>query len=319
MKRIICLNPAISSTNKGDEIIVEACTKHLENVLNDSFAVHVSTHMPMVNYQIRAYGKVDYTIVLGSNLLCGILNQEFRQWYLRGRNILALSNVVLMGAGWQQYNGKINFYTKEYYRMMFKGPFIHSVRDEYTKNILNSIGITNVINTGCPTMWGFTKDFCADIPTSKHKDVVFTLTDYAPNPKRDKYLIDCLKKNYENLYFWIQGMDDLDYLESLTKGHDEKIEYITWSLEAYEEFLKTHDCDYVGTRLHAGIKAIQMKKRTLIIGIDNRAIELNRDSNLNVLNADEIEKLEEKINGEIVTDIHINEKNIEEWKSQFKK
>ena len=45
----------------------------------------------------------------------------------------------------------------------------------------------------------------------------------------------------------------------------------------------SENIDYVGTRLHAGIRALQHKKRTIIIGIDNRAIEKAKDFNLTVI------------------------------------
>ena len=44
--------------------------------------------------------------------------------------------------------------------------YIHSVRDSFSEQMLNSMGITNVINTGCPTMWGITKELCQDISSA---------------------------------------------------------------------------------------------------------------------------------------------------------
>ena len=47
----------------------------------------------------------------------------------------------------------------------------HSVRDSYTKKMLNSIGINNVVNTSCPTVWNITPDHLATIPDTKAKYV----------------------------------------------------------------------------------------------------------------------------------------------------
>ena len=75
--------------------------------------------------------------------------------------------------------------------------------------------------------------------------------------------------------------------------------------------------DYVGTRLHVVIKCLQHKKRTIILAIDNRASEMKKDFNLPVILPEDVEKLNEAIHGEYLTDIHIPEENIEKWVQQF--
>ena len=91
------------------------------------------------------------------------------------------------------------------------------------------------------------------------------------------------------------------------------------SFEEYDKFLVENDCDFVGTRLHAGIKAMQRYRRAIIIIVDNRARSMKRDYNLNCIERDNIdEQLETYINGDFKTDIHLNTSNIEKWKNQFK-
>ena len=48
-------------------------------------------------------------------------------------------------------------------------------------------------------MWGLTSKKCSKVPSRKGKDVIFTLTDYKPDRKRDQYLIDVLRKEYEDI------------------------------------------------------------------------------------------------------------------------
>ena len=49
------------------------------------------------------------------------------------------------------------------------------------------------------------------------------------------------------------------------------------TLEAFDNLLESEiDLDYIGTRLHAGIRAIQKKRRSIIIGVDNRALEMQK-------------------------------------------
>lgn len=73
-----------------------------------------------------------------------------------------------------------------------------------------------------------------------------------------------------------------------------------------------------GTRLHAGIHALNYKVRSIILAVDNRATEMGRDVNLPVIQRSEIgEKLESKINTDFTTDIRINQKNIRLFTEQF--
>ena len=133
----------------------------------------------------------------------------------------------------------------------------------------------------------------------------------------DKALIKVLVKNYKKVYFWIQGSDDLEYFKSLHSG--ENIEIIPPTLEAYDRILENvNSLDYIGTRLHAGIRALQKKVRTIIVGIDNRAIEKSKDINLKIILRDDIEdKLELMLKEEFKTDIRLPIASIEKWKNQF--
>lgn len=64
-------------------------------------------------------------------------------------------------AGWYQYQDEPTGYTKRILKTLLDGQYLHAVRDEYTRQRLLKLGITNVLNTACPTMWGLTDDKCA--------------------------------------------------------------------------------------------------------------------------------------------------------------
>ena len=97
-----------------------------------------------------------------------------------------------------------------------------------------------------------------------------------------------------------------------------KCEVIPSTLDAFDAALDQEDTDYVGTRLHGGIRALQHGRRSLIIAIDNRAREMHKDFNIPVLERDEIEKLEDWICGESTTDIRIPIDEIERFLGQFR-
>lgn len=317
MKKIVLYNPAISSLNIGDEIIEDACKKNLNELFDDSMYIEISTHLPVSNLYMSIIKNVNNSFVLGSNLLMPKMNGLFRQWDIKFWNANLIKPVILMGVGWHQYSKKTNLYTRLLYKKIFSKQYMHSVRDEYTKEKLNEIGITNVINTGCPTLWSLTKEFCKKIPKKKADKVVFTLTDYNKDIDKDKKLIEILRKNYKEIYFWVQGADDYEYLQELNELNDIKI--IAPNLKSYDKVLKKENIDFIGTRLHGGIRALQNKRRTIIISVDNRATELNKNYNIPIIQRDDISNLSDIINSEIVTDINIPEENIEKWKSQFRK
>src|SRR5690606_6629126 len=176
------------------------------------------------------------------------------------------------------------------------------------------IGIRNVVNTGCPTVWGLDEPHCSQINPQKRDTVITTLTDYMRDPDRDRRMFEILKKHYRTVYVWVQGSKERAYIESLTSG----IHYIAPKLSAFDAFLEKEPCDYVGTRLHAGIRALQKKRKAIIIGIDNRALEMRNDIGLNVIERQRIDSLEEKIHEEMSVKLYLDTDAIHRWKTQFK-
>ncbi len=318
MKKVMLFEPGLSTDNLGDQIIVDAVKKAFSNVLQDCFLIEFSTHVPLYNRHMQHCENADLKLICGSNLLVGNLGSylHFRQWPVNIFTSKSLVPCVLVGVGAQKYGQKIGPYTKHIYNKILDPNYIHSVRDGFTEKQLKSNGIKNVINTGCPTMWEMTPEKCSRIATKKSSQVIFTLTDYKPDVRRDQYLIDQLRKEYSQLYFWIQGSRDFDYLKTLKNTED--ITILSPTLSVYDRFLEENDnIDYVGTRLHGGMRALQHERRTIILGIDNRAIELNRDYNIPVIEMEKIKYLSEMINGEWNTNITLPVTAISKFLGQF--
>lgn len=315
IKKTVIFDTSIDTTNLGDEIIMEYCNYWLQDM-----GYHVSVKAAVQSTPKRNVLKeiVDYKdkFICGTNLLYPNMTIQ-RQWKF-GHPFRAYSDICLLGVGWNSYSDKpINRISKYFYKHYLNKTKIHSVRDEYTKIKLESIGIKNVVNTACPTMWKLNAEFCKDIPIKKAQNVITTLTDNSPDMKNDKRMLEILLKNYNKVYLWLQGEEDKQYFDKMDiRG---EITIVNRNLKDYDEMLKRDDIEYVGTRLHAGIRALNFKKRTTIIAVDNRAIEIARDTKLNIiLREDVTEKLEKKINEEFVTRINLPEENIRLWKEQFK-
>ena len=322
MKKIVILDTSIATKNIGDEIIVDSITKELENIFErDIMLMRVPTHEIISRWSRRIIKESDYTFVAGTN----ILNSRYKiiksnQWNLRLIDILFVKNIILMGTGWANYQSRANILVKFIYKRILNKEIQHSVRDSYTERKMKVMGLGNVINTACPTMWQLTPQHCKTIPKDKATNVVTTLTDYRINYEKDLELFNILIDNYEKVYLWIQGSNDLIYYNKLkTKFDCSKVILIDARLKSYDNLLKSDSSlDYVGTRLHAGIRAMQYKRRTIIIGVDNRAIEKRKDFNINVLTRDELSKLGKVINSELATELTIDFDAINKWKNQFK-
>lgn len=320
MRKVTILDTSLASKNIGDKIIVDSVKNELNNIFKEkTMFFNVPTHEIISRHSRRIINNSDYSIVSGTNLLSSKFNiLKANQWNINLYDALELNDIILMGVGWSNYQENASLLTKLVYKKILNSNLLHSVRDNYTKNKLNKLGIENVVNTSCPTMWRFTPEFCSLIPKNKAKNVIFTLTDYRINEKKDKELIKILYKNYNKVFFWPQGSKDLNYFKKLN-CLDDKINIINPTLECYDQILDSNiSLDYIGTRLHGGIRAMQKKIRTIIIGIDNRAIEKEKDFNINVLKRKHMNKLENYITNDLETKIKLDYSNINRWKNQFK-
>lgn len=312
------LDTSIYSKNIGDQIIMDSIIVELADIFREYFFLSVPTH----NYLTKAnYLEMKNTILqflCGTNLLSSNMN-SYNQWKVNLLDILYLKNIILIGVGWWKYQGNPNLYTSFLLNKLLSRTYIHSVRDNYTLEKMNLMGIKNVINTGCPTLWRLDGDHCLKIPKKKSKNVIITFTDYNQNYKLDQRFFQIVYYNYEYVYIWIQGSRDYAYIKSIISNYDKKkIIIVSPTLKSYDLILSSHiDIDYIGTRLHAGIRAMQHKRRSIIISIDNRTIEMSKDFNLNVIPRSEIEKLKYKINEEVVTNITLDLDAIDLWKKQF--
>ena len=126
--------------------------------------------------------------------------------------------------------------------------------------------------------------------------------------------MDTALKLYEKVYVWIQTTEDEPYVSTM-RGQ-EKLTRIC-SLDRYDELLKSGGVDYVGTRLHGGIYALQHGIRTIIISIDQRAEGIHEANHIPVLKRENIEGLEEMIRQPFKTEIVVDREKISEFLGQF--
>lgn len=313
MRKIVVFDPSQVTDNLGDFIIMDAVNAALYKMFPEDYLFHVPTHDRPGKGGLEQIAKSPVSFVGGTNMLTSHW-LWYRQWKLNILDVPKVKNAVLCGVGWHKYQSVPDFVTAYILRSMLSKTYLHSVRDRYTEKHLHTIGIKNVVYTGCPTMWNLTPEHCQTVPVRKAKVAVMTVTEYLKNIEVDRAWMEAVLKNYEQVYFWSQMFEDLEYAKSQVGS---KIKIIAPTLAAYNEFLANNDCDFVGNRLHGGIRALQHGRRSLILEVDNRAAEIGRDTGLQTLPRADIPAIEQWINQPKPVSIRMPFEQIDKWKRQF--
>ncbi len=330
IKKIALLDPSMKSNGKtspnlGDIIIYESVKEMLSEVFPGHSLVRISTHEQITRAHKILINQSDFTFVGGSNLLTSHILAFDRLVPSKKRFFHffpGFKNVVPVGVGWSSYIGEPDFHTRKYYKNIFHRKINLSVRDSYTKNKLQSSGIKNVVNTGCPTLWNI-KNRIPQKFNHSLEDILFTLTDYHPDEVADNKLLETLIR-YKNkrLVFFPQGPADADYLQSLSVYRDNSTQFylLPYNFEEFKNYTANNEFNYIGTRLHCGIRCMQLQQPALIIGIDNRAVEIANDTLIPVVKRNDVETIETWMKGGQIfnTQTTIPHHEISRWKAQFK-
>ena len=315
VETIALLDTATASTNLGDQIIMEAVRHEIAGLFRDRMVFTIATHERMGAHSRTLIRGAGWAIAGGTSLLSS--RMWFRSnWRVTPIDALAGLNVVLLGAGWYQYQHAPDPYSRWMIRSLLSHDGLHSVRDGYTQRMLASIGITNAVNTGCPTIWHLTPSHCALLPRRKAESVVTTINSYPglKAPAADRRLLEVLTQQYRTVYLWIQTHTDFEYARSL----QEHLVYVDPSVAALDAVLTSKlDLDYVGNRLHAGIRALQHGRRAMIVEIDNRAREMGADFGLPTVGRTDFERLERMITEPLEIAVNLPQAAIDRWKGQF--
>lgn len=310
----IILDTAMDSDNCGDHIIMENCMLQLGRCMDTAALAHIPTHRFPSEEELELLTTSGQKILCGTNILSGRM-RTYGLWKLSPR-ITPYCNTVLMGVGFDSKSESFDRYTRSMFHAILSKDGIHSVRDSFSEKKLKAMGIENVLNTGCPTMWDLTPEHCASIPHRKARNVVCTVTDYIRDAKNDGAMLDILLESYDHVYLWLQGREDPKYIREL--GYADRVTLIPGTLSDYDAVLAQEDLDYVGTRLHAGIRALRKGRRSLIVSVDNRAECIGADTGLPTIRREDIPfALKGRLEAELETKINLPWENIRKWKEQL--
>ena len=319
----ICLfNPGIEdnrgtpSSNLGDLIIEKAVRRELAGFSGGARIFSISTQAYPKPKQLSRILRSRLHLVGGTNLLSSNMD-TYNQWKFTPFQAGLIRNSVLLGVGWWQYQDEPNTYTRRLLHRCLSNEWLHSVRDEYTFRKLRAIGIENVVNTGCPTMWPLADFSPADYPREKADSVLLMLTDYVSlyvRPEWDVALVELLLSKYKTVYYWPQGRQDL----GLVSQWGDRLKILNHNVASLFRLIEgSEPLDYVGTRLHGGVACLLARRRSLILEVDNRAAEIARDTNLTTCARDDLEFISKWIDGPTDTIIRMDTHAISLWREQF--
>lgn len=306
---LVHLDVSKGSENAGDQIITQAITTH---VLERSGvgAVRVPTHQHPSFSEKRSLFRSRTVLAGGSNLLSSHMERH-RQWFVTPDLALAMrGKVILCGVGWWQYQSEPCYYTERLLKWILNPSALHSVRDSYTAERLGGLGF-KAVNTGCPTMWQTVRTRPNAAGT-----VVATLTDYLKNPENDRRFLQELSSMYGAVRVVAMAQEDVDYFATLDVPENVRMAGV--GLATLDHELSTAD-EYVGTRLHAGVRALQIGVPAVVIAVDNRATEIARDTALPVIprgsvNRDALEAARRRAAGFLPA---IDRSAVDAWRADF--
>lgn len=329
MPKVVLLDPGLRdeegnpSLNLGDLIISEAVRVELQELFPDSHIDAISSHAILGKKQVDQVKQSDYCFVGGTNLLSSDA-MAFRGMPISDKKLIYLfppvKNLILMGVGWGfGYGESVRFKTRLFYKKIFRSDVIHSCRDNYSASKFQQATSKQTLNTCCPSTWRL-KNISNQRKTTS-RECLFTLTDYAMDPGADNAMIKLLLEHFEKLWFFPQGSGDLEYIQTLSMYADNKSRIVVLShdYEAFKQLANEPGLTYVGTRLHAGIKALESGMDAVIIAVDNRAEEIHHDTNLPVIKRSSGDKLQQWLKGEkLFGEFRLPVAAIDTWKKQFR-
>ncbi|MBN2906251.1 MAG: polysaccharide pyruvyl transferase family protein [Rhodobacteraceae bacterium] len=315
LNSVALFDPGIATRNAGDEIIAEAALAEVARLFPTAFVARVPTHERLGPRSWRLAHQAHTRIVAGSNIL-GPRMVFDRQWRIRPWDMVAVRGLRLLAAGWRGDDEARYPLSDRMLRGLLTRDGLHSVRDGQTLRCLADRGIRNVVNTGCVTMWRLDTDRLAALPVTLAPSAVTTINAGRRHPADDAVL-DMLLARYRLVWLWPQGIDDLPLAQDLALRHP-RLRLVGPTLSAYDALLRGEQVDFVGNRLHGGIRALQHGRRALILGVDNRAREIARDTGLPVQEiAQGADALAARLDAPQPIQITLPRAGIARWRAQF--
>jgi exopolysaccharide biosynthesis predicted pyruvyltransferase EpsI len=311
------------SDNLGDLIIHDSVKKLLEELFPGKEIIRISTHAFLAKKEKMIVNNSLYTFVGGTNILTSDIRHFPRLTPVKRKGFYlfpGFNKVILCGVGWATYDQQMDWATRFYYKSILRKNVLHSARDNYSVTKLKEAGFRNVLHTSCPTTWDINTSFSNKFNSSYGK-VLLMLTNYNKNEITDNKLMETiLHTDAHEIYFFPQSSLDSTYISTLPafKNNRSKFKLLDHKLSEFYSLISSVKLNYIGNRLHGGIKCLASDQPAMIISLDNRAIEMCKSIHLNVAERDDFSLVKKWISNEYVPPpVTLPLENIKHWKTQF--
>lgn len=273
------LAPWAATNNLGDYVIGDACVSALWDhgiTVSEAYPTHIRPPLRHLRRAVRCHRL----ILAGTNALDARMESNLRFWVTPDLAACYRHKVILMGVGWGTYNTRITKYSRWVIAQLLDPDALHSVRDSFTGRVLTALGY-RVEVTGCPSTWEVKQAAPALEPQG---GAIATLTHSNRGAsQRDSQWLAQLADLFGDWAVQPMEFRDVAYARDLAVPASR---ILPVSLQAFNRRLSAGPVTVVGTRLHAGIRALQFGRPAVIIAIDNRAREMAADFRLPVVEPD---------------------------------
>ena len=157
MKKIVICDTALASSNVGDEIIFDSICSGMSDIFDDNFSLRLATHVNNFSAKqvahsylkqflhkgtkIKYFQQADWKFICGTNLIAQKrLFKINTQWKLYPSNLSVYKNCILIGVGTYGSSDRFDLYGRYIYNKVLSRQYAHSVRDELTKKLIESLG-----------------------------------------------------------------------------------------------------------------------------------------------------------------------------------
>lgn len=268
------LAPWIATSNDGDLVIRNDLITRLAQsrvFLSET----LPTQIPLTRAQCKRLKPVQHVLVGGTNLL-STYGRGDNQWPLPRYAMRPLGGkLILMGVGWRRPELEPKGFPRSRVVGLLNPSCVHSVRDRSAATALEAAGMQYLV-TGCPSLLRIPDKLGAFSTT----EAVVTITDYFPDARRDRSIVRWARERFPCVRLQPQGSGDVAYAKAELGFTDKDI--LSKGVVHFQRYLEAFRPVYVGTRLHGGIVALQMGLPTVIVGIDNRAVDMGQEFDLPV-------------------------------------
>ena len=248
---IAFLNPALSTRNVGDLFIQDSVKRIIR--FDAESSVDIDPRKPLGNMEIDRINACDAALIVGTNLWYKTILKEGR-WSL-SPDILDRIKVPIIpfGVGTTRHKGDDNGFDSlsiDILRRLHDHCEMASVRDQRTQEVMEEIGITNSLLTGCPTLFRSLKPNWSMNKGKDTRDIVVTVR--KGQRKNVRFLLRELKESGWNPIVAAQQEKDQYFAKRMPLIQPATPTLYKYDINPYLQLVESHRGS-IGWRLHGNM------------------------------------------------------------------